>query len=65
MKVIAGVDGSKYARWAIEWIAQFSFDSSPQMTALHAVDVVSLRAPFINQLGPVSTNASPRRSTRN
>lgn len=50
MKVIAGVDGSKYARWAIEWIAQFPFASSPQVTALHVVDVVSLRAPFINQL---------------
>jgi nucleotide-binding universal stress UspA family protein len=49
MKVLAGVDGSKYARWAIEWIAQFPFASSPQVTALHVVDVVSLRAPFINQ----------------
>lgn len=49
MKVIAGVDGSKYARWAIEWIAQFSFASPPQVTALHVVDVVSFRAPFISQ----------------
>lgn len=50
MKVIAGVDGSKYARWAIEWIAQFPFASAPQVTALHIVDVVSLRAPFLNPL---------------
>lgn len=49
MKVIAGVDGSKYARWAIEWIVRFPFASSPQVTALHVVDVVSLRAPFMNQ----------------
>ena len=49
MKVIAGVDGSKYARWAIEWIAQFPFASSPQVTALHVVDVVSLRTPLIKQ----------------
>ena len=37
MKVIAGVDGSKYGRWATEWIAQLSFASSPQVTALHVV----------------------------
>jgi nucleotide-binding universal stress UspA family protein len=49
MKVIAGVDGSKYARWAIEWIAQFPFATPPQVTALHVVDVVSLRAPFMTQ----------------
>jgi len=49
MKVIAGVDGSKYARWAIEWIAQFPFASSPQVTALHVMDIVSLRAPFLGQ----------------
>ena len=50
MKVIAGVDGSKYARWAIEWIAQCPFASAPQVTALHIVDIVSLRAPFLNPL---------------
>lgn len=49
MKVIAGVDGSKYARWVIEWIAQFPFASSPQVTALHAVDIVALGAPFMVQ----------------
>jgi len=49
MKVIAGVDGSKYARWAIGWIAQFPFASSPQVTALHVMDIVSLRAPFLGQ----------------
>jgi len=49
MKVIAGVDGSKYGRWATEWIAQLPFASSPQVTALHVVDVVSLRAPFVVQ----------------
>jgi nucleotide-binding universal stress UspA family protein len=49
MKVIAGIDGSKYGRWATEWIAQLPFASPPQVTALHVVDVVSLRAPFVVQ----------------
>ena len=49
MKVIAGVDGSKYARWAIEWIAQFPFASAPQLMVLHVVDIDALHAPFMAQ----------------
>ena len=42
MKVIAGVDGSKYGRWATEWIAHVSFASPPQVTGLHVVTTACL-----------------------
>ena len=49
MKVIAGVDGSKYGRWAMEWIAQLPFASPPRVTALHVLDIGALRALFLVQ----------------
>lgn len=49
MKILVAVDGSKYGRWATEWIAHLPLVSSPQVTALHVVDVLSLRAPFTAQ----------------
>jgi len=49
MKIVAAVDGSKYGRWAIEWIARVPFAKSPEVTAVHVLDVVSLRAPFMVQ----------------
>lgn len=49
MKIVAAVDGSKYGRWALEWIAQIPFASRPDVTALHVLDVVSLKAPFMVQ----------------
>ena len=49
MKVLAATDGSKYGRWAIEWLAQLPLNSSPVVRVLHVVDVASLRAPFMIQ----------------
>lgn len=49
MKILLAVDGSKHGRWATEWISQIPFATAPQVTALHVVDVVSLRAPFMVQ----------------
>ncbi len=49
MKVLVAVDGSKYGRWAVEWVAQLAFTSPPDVTALHVVDIVSVRAPFMVQ----------------
>lgn len=49
MKVLVAVDGSKHGRWAAEWVAQIPFASAAQVMAVHAVDVVSLRAPFMVQ----------------
>ncbi|MDH4329127.1 MAG: universal stress protein [Nitrospira sp.] len=49
MKVLAATDGSKYGRWAIEWVAQMPFTVRPVVRALHVVDVAGLRAPFMIQ----------------
>jgi len=49
MKVLAATDGSKYGRWAIEWLAQVPFSAQPVVRVLHVVDVAGLRAPFMIQ----------------
>ncbi len=46
MKVLVGVDGSKYGRWATQWVGRMPFATPPQVTALHVVDVASLKAPL-------------------
>lgn len=49
MKVLVAVDGSKYARWALEWIGQMPLTVAPEVTALHVLDLAALRAPFLLQ----------------
>ncbi|HXV69685.1 MAG TPA: universal stress protein [Nitrospira sp.] len=49
MKVLAATDGSKYGRWAIEWLARVPFNIQPVVRVLHVVDVAGLRAPFMIQ----------------
>ena len=49
MNILVGVDGSKYGRWAVEGVASMPFASPAHFTALHVIDVASLRAPFIVQ----------------
>ena len=49
MKVLAATDGSKYGRWAIEWLAQMPFSAKPVVRVLHVVDAAGLRAPFMIQ----------------
>jgi nucleotide-binding universal stress UspA family protein len=49
MKVLAATDGSKYGRWAIEWVAQMPLTVQPVVRVLHVVDVAGLRAPFMIQ----------------
>lgn len=49
MKILVAVDGSKHGRWAVEWVAKMPFASAAQVTALHVVDTVSIRAPFMVQ----------------
>ena len=46
MKVVVAVDGSKYGRWATQWVARMPFATPLHVTALHVVDVVSLKAPL-------------------
>ena len=49
MKILATTDGSKYGRWAIEWLADMPFVVQPVVRVLHVVDVASVRAPFMVQ----------------
>ncbi|MBX3302393.1 MAG: universal stress protein [Nitrospira sp.] len=49
MKILAATDGSKYGRWAIEWLADMPFIVQPVVRILHVVDVASVRAPFMVQ----------------
>lgn len=57
MKVILGVDGSKHGRWATQWAAALPFAAPPKVTAVHVLDLASLRAPFIVQ--PVVVGNEP------
>lgn len=47
MKVVIGVDGSKYSEWALEWLGRIPLRSVPRVTAIHAIDFNSARAPFV------------------
>ena len=49
MRLIAGVDGSKHSRWAMRWAMQLPLTESPTVLAVHALDLVSFRAPFFVQ----------------
>ena len=46
MNVLLAVDGSKYGRWATEWVARLPLSSPIRLTALHVVDLISLKAPL-------------------
>lgn len=49
MKIVAATDGSKYGKWAIEWLADMPFTEQPVVRVLHVVDVASVRAPLMVQ----------------
>jgi nucleotide-binding universal stress UspA family protein len=49
MKVVVGVDGSKYGKWAVEWIGRLPLAARPSVTAVHVVNVAALRAPLLPQ----------------
>ena len=49
MKVVIGMDGSKYSRWALEWIARLPLASPPKVLAVHALDLAALRRPVMAQ----------------
>jgi nucleotide-binding universal stress UspA family protein len=49
MKVLVATDGSKYGRWAMNWVAKLPLAEPATVTALHVVDITSLRAPFLAQ----------------
>jgi nucleotide-binding universal stress UspA family protein len=49
MRLIVGVDGSKYSRWAMDWAVRLPLTESLTVLAVHALDLVSFRAPFVVQ----------------
>lgn len=49
MKTVIGVDGSKYGRWAAGWVARLPVSKPVRVTAVHAVDLTYLKAPFMSQ----------------
>jgi nucleotide-binding universal stress UspA family protein len=49
MKVVVAVDGSKYARWVLEWLGRLPFAAPPEVLAVHVVDTGAIWAPFVAQ----------------
>ena len=52
MKVLVATDGSKYGRWALDWVAMLPFVERPCVIALHVLDfrtLHALRGPFLSQ----------------
>ena len=49
MKVLVAMDGSKYGRWGLNWVAKLPFVEPPQVTALYVLDSAALRGPFLSQ----------------
>jgi nucleotide-binding universal stress UspA family protein len=49
MRVLVANDGSKYGKWALEWVARLPLAEPPSVKVLHIVDLGSLRAPFMMQ----------------
>jgi nucleotide-binding universal stress UspA family protein len=47
MKIVVAVDGSKYGRWATDWVARLPLVDVKQVTALHVVDLTSLKMPLV------------------
>ena len=49
MNVLVATDGSKYGRWALNWVAKLPLVEPAKVMALHVLDVAALRAPFLSQ----------------
>ena len=49
MNIVLAVDGSKYSRWAIDWVHELPLVRPERVTAVHVVNVAALRAPFMVQ----------------
>ena len=47
MKIVVAVDGSKYGRWATDWVARLPLADMKKVMALHVVDLASLKMPLV------------------
>jgi nucleotide-binding universal stress UspA family protein len=64
MKIVIGVDGSKYGRWAAGWAARFPVSRPVRVTAVHAVDLTYLKAPFMHQYAVIGNEPFLRSEVR-
>ena len=46
MNVLVAIDGSKYGRWGLNWVAKLPFVEQPSVTALHVLDRAVHSLPF-------------------
>jgi nucleotide-binding universal stress UspA family protein len=49
MQVLVATDGSKFGKWALEWVARLPLAEPPSVKVIHILDLGSLRAPFMIQ----------------
>jgi hypothetical protein len=49
MNVLVAIDGLKYGRWELNWVAKLPLVQPPRVTVLHVVDISALCAPFLAQ----------------
>lgn len=49
MQVLVATDGSKFGKWALEWVARLPLAEPPSVKVVHIVDLGVLRAPFMVQ----------------
>lgn len=49
MQVLVATDGSKFGKWALEWVARLPFAEPPLVKVVHTLDLGALRAPFMVQ----------------
>ena len=49
MQAVVATDGSKYGKWALEWVARLPLAEPPTVKVIHIVDLRTLRAPFMLQ----------------
>ena len=49
MQVLVATDGSKFGKWALEWVARLPLAEPPSVKVIHVLDLGALRAPFMVQ----------------
>jgi nucleotide-binding universal stress UspA family protein len=64
MNVLVATDGSKYGRWALNWVAKLPLVELPNVTALHVLDNTKLRLPFWTKLETQRVKASAARTLK-
>jgi nucleotide-binding universal stress UspA family protein len=49
MNVLVATDGSKYGRWALDWVAALPLVNPAKVMVLHVLYIAAPRAPFLSQ----------------